>query len=109
MVIPLLSRLDRVLPRVGVAPSNLLCPLSSRSSVHSQQAVTAQRDSDLHQACQVRNAGFRYLSGKAAASGQVPPRIQVLVTEGSHKPVTVQVVCSIDVPGLSLCCSTGLR
>ena len=82
MVIPLLSRLDRVLPRVGVAPSNLLCPLSSRSSVHSQQAVTAQRDSDLHQACQVRNAGFRYLSGKAVPSGQVPLRIKVLVTEG---------------------------
>lgn len=44
------------------------CALFSRSSVHSQQAVAAQRDSDLHKTCEICNAGFRYLSGKAVSA-----------------------------------------
>lgn len=66
---------------------DLLCRLFSRSSVHSQQAVTAQRNPDLHKTCQICNAGFRYLSGKEAPPhqsvecGDYPLELEMLVTE----------------------------
>lgn len=65
----------------GFIRINLLCYLFSRSSVHSQQAVTAQRNSDLHKTGEICNAGFRYLSGKEVLSNhllELPPMEQVL-------------------------------
>lgn len=53
---------------VGLHFGHLMCCFFSRSSVHSQQAVTAQRDSDLYKTCQVCDAGFGHLSGKEAPS-----------------------------------------